>query len=139
MKSDAEAVERATAAIFVVIMEADDPDLRFSGRYRSGEPYVVSRALALFIVRQLINLTMDPEEVTSDVVRAVFMARDPSESVPLRNQDARPYVSYDLKGLPARWWKVVNAIDKRLMATVKIRAEYPEDKYNPFFTEDLDK
>ena len=78
---------------------------------------------------------MDPEEVTADVVRAVFMARDQSESIKLRNLDGRP-LGPDLGGAPARWWKVVNAIDKRLMAATKIRAEYPGDKYDPFFTED---
>ena len=138
MKSDTEAIKAATDAIFAIIKEASIGVLTDNGREYSK--HMINRGIAMFIVDQLTDLSMDPEEVTADVVRAVFTARNRSEGIRLRNLGYRPWTGRDAHGVPNRWWKVVNAIDKRLMATTKIRAEYPEDKYDPyFFIEECDE
>lgn len=131
MKSDAEAVEVATNAIFAVIEETRGKGLVVAGSALRGDTYIIDRGPAMFIVNQLTDLSIDPEEITVEVVRAVFTARDPSDGVIniADLQRRRPYPGRDIHGVPTRWWKVVNAIDKRLMATVRIKAEYPEDRY----------
>ena len=137
MKSDAEAVKAATDAIVVVIDAANETGIVvIADDNRKYSKHIVNRETAMFIVNQLTDLSIDPEEATVDVVRAIFAARDRSEGIRLRNLQQRPWTGRDVHDVPNRWWKVVNAIDKRLMATTRIRAEYPEDKYDPFFNED---